>query len=310
VTRLAATLGVVAPQHVLAADWLHEAWEPERVKELLGSFSPGGGSYRIDLLTTAFKELKGQLLDGSLPKLEEGGGSKGAAPAAAASGGAAAAPAVFTEPWFGMEAIALPLPDALTAAWAAAPPAPELALPPRNPYIPSDFSLCCDAGTDGATAAAAAGAAGPADAEAEALAAAEGLPVVLATPPVLVLDEPGGGPWRWGVGWGLDGRGAGVNRCQWIVGGPGRGRSAAIPVLNSAPDPATRRPGLKLWHKVDRRFRQPRAHCYVRLSSAGGYGSPRAAALTALWLKLVEDALNEDAYMADVAGGRGLKVWD
>lgn len=67
--------------------------------------------------------------------------------------------------------------------------------------------------------------------------------------------------------------------------------------------------GLRLWHKLDSRFRQPRAHCYCRLASAAGYASPRCAALTALWLKLVEDALNEDAYLADVAGeGLGFRV--
>lgn len=53
---------------------------------------------------------------------------------------------------------------------------------------------------------------------------------------------------------------------------------------------------------MDTRFRQPRAHCFVRLAGADPYSSPRAAAAAALWLRLVEDALNEDAYLADVAG--------
>ncbi|KAI8472962.1 MAG: Metalloenzyme, LuxS/M16 peptidase-like protein [Monoraphidium minutum] len=240
VTRLAATLGVVAPQHVLAADWLHEAWEPERVAQLLGGFSPGGGSYRVDLQTTDFKTIRDQLEAGSLPRL--GGGAEGGAVpngSAANGGGGGGRLEVFTEPWFGMDAAALTLPAALTAGWAEAAVAPDLGLPPPNPYIPSDFSL-----VDGGGGGDAAGAAAAAEA------AAQGLGVVLATPPELVLDEP----------------------------------------------------GLRLWHKLDARFRQPRGHCYVRLASAAGYASPRSAALTGLWLKLVEDALNEDAYMADVAG--------
>ncbi len=62
------------------------------------------------------------------------------------------------------------------------------------------------------------------------------------------------------------------------------------------------RPGLRVWHKLDRRFAQPRAHCYLRVSPVRAHESPRAAALTHLWLRAVEDALNEDAYLADVAG--------
>lgn len=60
--------------------------------------------------------------------------------------------------------------------------------------------------------------------------------------------------------------------------------------------------GIRMWHKLDSRFAQPRVHAYFRISSSHGYTSPRAAALTHLYLKLVEDALNEDAYLADVAG--------
>jgi hypothetical protein len=184
---------VVAPQHVLAADWLHESWEPERVAQLLAGFSPQSGSYRIDLLTTAFKDLKSQLLDGALPQLDAPDANRTAAEAAGHEPGAAAGAhaAVLAEPWFGMEAAALSVPEALTAAWDAATAPPELRLPPRNPYIASDFSLCCDEG--GAGPDAAARGAATAEAAAAALAAAEGLPVVLATPPALVLDEPGAG---------------------------------------------------------------------------------------------------------------------
>ena len=191
-TRLSSTLGVVAPRHVLAADWLHEAWRPERVAELLALFDAAGGRYRIDLMTTAYEAgAKPQLLAGALPRREAAGAGGGAADGAGAQppeAAAAAAPAaaVLTEPWFGMEAVTLELPAWLTESWAAAPVPPELALPPPNPYIPSDFSLACDAEAGGPERAAAA-----ADAAAAAAAVAAGVPAVLATPPELVIDEPG-----------------------------------------------------------------------------------------------------------------------
>lgn len=35
VTRLASNMGWVAPQHLLAAEYLHEEWQPEKVRGLL-----------------------------------------------------------------------------------------------------------------------------------------------------------------------------------------------------------------------------------------------------------------------------------
>lgn len=46
----------------------------------------------------------------------------------------------------------------------------------------------------------------------------------------------------------------------------------------SAPACPPFRAGLRVWHKLDSSFRQPRAAAYLRLSSAAGYASPRAAA--------------------------------
>lgn len=47
---------------------------------------------------------------------------------------------------------------------------------------------------------------------------------------------------------------------------------------------------------------QPRTNAYLRLFSATGYASPRAAALAHLLIKLLDDALCEVAYLAEVAG--------
>ena len=85
------------------------------------------------------------------------------------------------EPWFEMPALAMPLPESLSNAWATQSIDPTLRLPPVNPYVPTNFSL---------RASAEARAAGEAAAR-EALAAQLGLPVVLSMPPTMLLDKPG-----------------------------------------------------------------------------------------------------------------------
>jgi secreted Zn-dependent insulinase-like peptidase len=81
--------------------------------------------------------------------------------------------------------------------------------------------------------------------------------------------------------------------------------AASTPDSAAFPSPPTLlldAPGLRLWHKLDSSFRQPRTSAYLRLWSAAAYASPRAAALSHLLIKLLEDALCETAYLAEVAG--------
>ncbi|KAG2427393.1 hypothetical protein HYH02_014613 [Chlamydomonas schloesseri] len=59
---------------------------------------------------------------------------------------------------------------------------------------------------------------------------------------------------------------------------------------------------LRLWHKPDTRFGQPKAVLYLDIQSPEAYSSPRAAVLTRLFVKLVLDYLNEVAYPAQQAG--------
>jgi secreted Zn-dependent insulinase-like peptidase len=73
-------------------------------------------------------------------------------------------------------------------------------------------------------------------------------------------------------------------------------------VFPSPPALLLDQPGLRLWHKLDCSFRQPRTNAYLRLCSTAGYASARAAALSHLTIKLLEDALCETAYLAEVAG--------
>lgn len=75
-----------------------------------------------------------------------------------------------------------------------------------------------------------------------------------------------------------------------------------VSAFPSAPLLLLDQPGLRLWHKLDAAFRLPLANAYFRLASPAAYASPRAAAMTHLVMKLLEDSLCEEAYLADVAG--------
>jgi hypothetical protein len=139
---------------------------------------PASSSFRIDLLTKSYTAIKQQLQQAAADPgswLNPGSSSSGVQD--------------FTEPWFKMDALSVKLPDSLTGGWAESAVADDLALPPPNPYIPSDFELK----TDGSSAAAV-------DSK-QLLAAVERWmlvggavaqpEMVLAAPPAMLLDEPG-----------------------------------------------------------------------------------------------------------------------
>ena len=85
---------------------------PLQVEELLDCMQPS--AVRLDLQTSAFDQLK-----------QHGRPS--------------------TEPWFGVPFAQCPVPAACLAAWQDAwdskSPCADMALPPRNEFLPSDFSL-------------------------------------------------------------------------------------------------------------------------------------------------------------------------
>ena len=59
---------------------------------------------------------------------------------------------------------------------------------------------------------------------------------------------------------------------------------------------------LELWHKTDSTYRRPKTNLLINLVAPAAYYSPRAACLTALYVKLVNDELSEFSYHADLAG--------
>lgn len=55
-------------------------------------------------------------------------------------------------------------------------------------------------------------------------------------------------------------------------------------------------PMTKLWYKLDKTFKLPRANTYFRITLNGGYGSLRNALLTELFILMLKDELNEIIY--------------
>jgi hypothetical protein len=173
-----------------------------QVAELLGCMNPARSSFRIDLLTKSYTAIKQQL--------QQAAADPGSWLSTGNSSSSSSRVQDFTEPWFKMDALSVNLPESLIGGWAESAVADDLALPPPNPYIPSDFELK----TDGSAAAA--------DSK-QLLAAVEPWMLVggaaaqpdmlLAAPPAMLLDEPGEVTRCCSGGC----RAAPAARCHWIV---------------------------------------------------------------------------------------------
>ena len=68
------------------------------------------------------------------------------------------------------------------------------------------------------------------------------------------------------------------------------------------PTRITSRPGFDLWHRADVEFGQPRTNFYFSVRSPITNDSPRHAVLSGLFARMANDALNEFAYPALIAG--------
>lgn len=161
---------------------------------------PVNSSYRIDLLTKSFSELKEQLLAQHV-SAQDNNSSSGTSSGLFTSSSNEGAVRTLTEPWFNMEAVSVQLAEQLTASWHQAEPADDLALPPQNPYIPSDFELK----SDNQPSAAGDGAMQQQQEQQDGILGLESLihswmlidgdaakpSVVLAQPPAMLVDEPG-----------------------------------------------------------------------------------------------------------------------
>ena len=188
------------------------------------------------------------------------------------------------EPWFGMPYVTNPIDEALLTQWGSDPAPAELQLPPQNDFIPTDFSLRSDDTASASTS--------------QSTIASNGQPAAASKRTTRSQGQQQQQQ-RHGtvaqVGQKHAHNGSAVSN----------GHKEDATELNSwptAPKMICDDPGLRLWHKLDRQFETPKAAAYFCVTSAAMYESPAAAAATHLLMKLLEDALCETAYLADVAG--------
>ena len=74
------------------------------------------------------------------------------------------------------------------------------------------------------------------------------------------------------------------------------------PAAKEKPRLLTSKPGLSIWGATDTSFKTPRASTYLKLAVDGGFTHPQDLAYAHLFARLVRDALNAQAYAAQLAG--------
>ncbi|XP_016452343.2 nardilysin-like isoform X3 [Nicotiana tabacum] len=80
-----------------------------------------------------------------------------------------------------------------------------------------------------------------------------------------------------------------------------RAEKANCDSKNAKPRCILEEPLMKIWYKLDKTFKLPRANTYFRITLRGGYGNLKNALLTELFIHLLKDELNEIIYQASVA---------
>ena len=188
---------------------------------------------------------------------------------------------VQQEPWFGMPYISNPIPAETLSQWESSSLSPELQLPPQNDFLPTDFTLRSD---DTATATTSGG-----DST-----SANGQGSTRSTRSQSAQKPQSGSAAQVGQKHSKNGNAVNSGSKEEAE---QNGSQSATP-----PDMICNELGLRLWHKLDRQYQTPKAAAYFCITSAAMCESPAAAATTHLLLKLLEDALCETAYLADVAG--------
>lgn len=190
-------------------------------------------------------------------------------------------PKAEREPWFDVPYVTKPIPTAVLEQWASQAPGSDLALPPKNSFIPTDFTLRCD---DTATASTSKP---TADLQAASANGSKRQPSKQQSSALAGQKHAHNGTLT-----------NGSPRRQAVT---DQGASDAA-THASPPDLLCNDAGLRVWHKLDHHFQTPKAAAYFSLTSTAMYESPRAAAVTHLLVKVLEDTLCETAYLADVAG--------
>jgi len=202
------------------------------------------------------------------------------------------------EKWYGTPYRADAVEADVLARWAAAKPLPSFAIPAPNAFIPTDFALVADA-LPVAEEEAAVAAAQAKDA------AIRGVTVkgAAAQPPAVSPDASGNGTTVTATEDAGTCAATATAQCDAPVMGKVDAEddaASAVPRPQVIRDDAS----VRLHYKLDRTFLRPSVNVHINLISPVAYASPRAGVLADLAAMLMEDALNEYAYVATVAGLR------
>ncbi|KAK9862426.1 hypothetical protein WJX84_001898 [Apatococcus fuscideae] len=178
------------------------------------------------------------------------------------------------EPWFSLDYIEADIPADVIKSWenASLPDSipKELQLPPRNEFIATDFTL---------------------KTKPEPEAPLLGASAANGKAPSVAAQKPGA----------KKGQGQTTHKAPAAA-------KTLQPASVSGPALVSDADGLRVWHKLDATFKQPRAVAYFNLFSPHTVTSPLTAASTHLFIKLLSDSLTEMTYLADSAG-LSVDVW-
>lgn len=73
-----------------------------------------------------------------------------------------------------------------------------------------------------------------------------------------------------------------------------------IPEGPDVPSVLLDEPGLKVWYKLDRTFKTPRANTYFSVTCKAASENIRSIVLTEIYVKLLEHELNETIYLVSI----------
>lgn len=188
---------------------------------------------------------------------------------------------VKQEPWFAVPYTVNPLSLELLESWATPHVIdPALHMPPENDFIPHDFTLRCEQKIE------------------------DGV--------VVKVGESNGFEGRNGLEKETKGEGKSAQEKETEEKGTGEDSERAVlsvgknenkPDVGGFLEPQViyETHFLKLWYQLDSVFKTPRVNAYFNIVSAVANNSSRSATLAELFVKLLDDSLNETVYLANVA---------
>lgn len=133
VADLSSDMHIYPVHHAVAATYLYKVWDPQLVSSLLSEMTPEKA--RIDLQVAEYSDCVQGLKDIIVTMCRDKKKKKNK------EGDEVAAVEEKQEKWFKFQYAVADVPDKLIQHWKTISPGKDLSLPPKNNYLPTDFSL-------------------------------------------------------------------------------------------------------------------------------------------------------------------------